>query len=114
MSVRKEISEEEQEEQTRWVNELLVELHEEDVMKGNGVWAEGGMVRVEIKEDGSYYYTNGNYASVRYSEEDLPDWIRESINILMVLDHQDTIPGIGTRYNDNVFYLDRQENVDGG
>lgn len=96
----------------RPLDELLKEWEEEEALKQMGIHV-GGKVRVEIGVDNSYFYTDGNYVSVKYSGAEVPDWIRESVNILMVMDHGDIIPGVGARYNDTVFYLDKQENDNG-
>lgn len=99
------------EEIDRPLDELIREWGEAEELKRMGIYV-GGKVRVEIGVDGGYFYTDGNYASIKYPAEEVPDWIRESVNILMVMDHGDTVPGIGSRYNDTVFYLDKQENDD--
>ena len=92
--------------------ELLREWEEEELLKERNVVI-GGTVRVEIKEDGSYFYTDGNYASVLYPADEVPNWIRDSVNVLRVVDAMDKVQGVGVRYNDTVFYLDVQEHDDG-
>ena len=98
-------------EMVRPLDELIREGEEIEEFKRMGIYV-GGKVRVEIGVDGGYFYTDGNYASIKYPAEEVPDWIRDSVNLLMVMDHGDVIPGIGARYNDTVFYIDRQEDLD--
>ena len=96
----------------RPLDELLIEWEEEEWFRAQKIDI-GGTVRVEVREDGSYFYTDGNYASVLYPADEVPSWIRDSVNVLRVVDAMDKVQGVGVRYNDTVFYLDVQEHDDG-
>jgi hypothetical protein len=97
---------------SRPLDELLRKLDEEEWFRAQRIDI-GGTVRVEVREDGSYFYTDGNYASVLYPANEVPNWIRDSVNALRVVDAMDKVQGVGVRYNDTVFYLDVQEHDDG-
>ena len=56
----------------RPLDELIREWGETEELKRMGIYV-GGKVRVEIGVDGGYFYTDGNYASIKYPAEEVPD-----------------------------------------
>ena len=92
---------------TRPYGELAQEWMEEAVMLDRGVHKPHRM-RVEIRYEGTYWFVDSNYVSQTLKPEDAPQWVRDGVNLLRVLDDYETLPGVGLRYNENVFYIDME------
>ena len=40
-----------------------------------------------------------------FKQEDLPDWIQDSLSVLMIVDQGVTVEGVGKKISDSVFYV---------
>jgi hypothetical protein len=48
-----------------------------------------------------------------FSQENLPEWIQDSLSVLMIVDQGVTVEGVGKKITDSIFYLMETPDLEG-
>lgn len=66
----------------------------------------GPHYRVELTPDGYKVYDMKTITTVTL--QDPPEWMKEAVALLLLIEHSAEVKGVGYRYNSTIFYLERR------
>lgn len=84
---------------------LLAMIQEQFDLPLNNVW------RVHVLPSGlvelNDFTMPSNTGKLResFKQEDLPQWVQDSLSVLMIVDQGATVEGVGKKISDSIFYL---------
>ena len=84
---------------------LLAMIQEQFDLPLNNMW------RVHVLDNGMVELNDftmpSNTGKLRESfrQEDLPQWVQDSLSVLMIVDQGATVEGVGKKITDSIFYL---------
>lgn len=84
---------------------LLAMIQDQFELPLNNVWRvhilKGGFVELN---DFTMPSNTGKMRE-RFKQEELPQWIQDSLSVLMIVDQGSTVEGVGKKITDSIFYL---------
>lgn len=102
----------------RWTNEIEGAFILMSLLMGNGYGhlKAQDVLRISINDDGTFDITDfslprdGDKVRKNVPQEDMPQWILESISMLRIADINNLVDGLGFKLNDRLYFLqDRRE-----